>query len=66
MKIADFAAVYRLYKLEGDDRDAALDAIREGFKALGIGEQLDFVDAMAATPAPAADAGGFPGTEATH
>ena len=43
MKIVDFNLAYRLYKLEGDDRDQCLDAIRECFTALGIGEQLDFL-----------------------
>jgi len=40
MKIADFNLGYRLYKLEGDDRKTAFDAIHEAFAALGIGEQL--------------------------
>src|SRR3546814_10647644 len=45
MKIADFNAAYRLYKLEDDDRDTFLDAIRETFEALGIGQQLDWLKA---------------------
>ena len=48
---------YRLYGLEGDDRDRLLDTIREGFHALGIGEQSNFLTAMgdaeeAEAPAP--------------
>lgn len=45
MKTSDFMAGYRLYKLEGSDRDAMLDTIRECFDALGIGGQLDWVAA---------------------
>lgn len=44
MKVADFNAAYRLYKLEGDDRDAMLDTLRECFDALGAGEQLDWIN----------------------
>jgi 5-methylcytosine-specific restriction endonuclease McrA/uncharacterized protein (UPF0335 family) len=42
-KLSDWATVYRMYKLEENDRNELLDTIREGFKALGIGEQLDWV-----------------------
>jgi len=45
MKVSDFQAGYRLYKLEGDERDQMLDTIRECFDALGAGEQLDWVAA---------------------
>ena len=56
-KLADWNTTYRLYGLEGDDRDRLLDTIREGFHALGIGEQSNFLTAMgdaeeAETPAP--------------
>ena len=46
MKLADFAAIRRVYKLEGDDRATALDTMREVFEALCPGEQLDWVDAQ--------------------
>lgn len=62
MKLADFGAIYRLYKLEGDDRTAAIDTLREGFKALGIGEQLDFIDAMQ----PSTPEAGLPGGDIAH
>src|SRR5690606_2806344 len=42
MKIADFAMAYRLYQLEGEDRDKLFDTLRETFSALGVGAQLDF------------------------
>lgn len=48
MKIADFNAALRLYRLEGEDRDAFFDTLRETFAALGIGAQLDFMDVMEA------------------
>lgn len=47
MKIADFSVAFRLYQLERDDRDSLLDTIKECFQALGIGEQLDWLDAVA-------------------
>ena len=46
MKLADFAAVYRVSQLEVEDRDHLLDTLREGFAALGIGEQSDFLGAL--------------------
>jgi hypothetical protein len=46
MKITDFMMAFRLYQLEGDDRDKLLDTLKETFEALGIGEQLDFIDAF--------------------
>lgn len=46
MKIGDFNAALRLYKLEGEDRDQFFDSLRETFEALGVGAQLDFVDAL--------------------
>ena len=57
MKIGDFNLAYRLYKLEGADRNLALDTLRETFEALGIGEQLDWLSA--AKPA-ASDVTGAP------
>jgi len=53
MKIADFNTLLRLYKLECEDRDELIDVLREGFRALGIGESMDFVAAMEKMPAPA-------------
>jgi len=44
-KLADFAAVMRIYKLGVEDRDQLLDTIREGFAALGIGGSVDWVEA---------------------
>ena len=41
MNSSDFAIARRLYALEGPDRDALLDACREIFDAMGVGEQLD-------------------------
>lgn len=43
MKISDFNAALRLYKLEGDDRTEFLSTLRETFEALGLGEQLDWL-----------------------
>ncbi len=48
MKIVDFNAAYRLYQLEDDDRRAYLETLQETFQALGIGEQLDWVNSQAA------------------
>lgn len=49
-KIADFNAIYRVSQLEVEDRDLLLDCVREGFRALGIGQIVDWVDAAQATP----------------
>lgn len=49
-KLADWNTTYRLYQLEGDDRDRLLDTIREGFSALGIGEQSNFLTSMPDAP----------------
>jgi hypothetical protein len=59
MKISDFNAAYRLYRLEDADRDIFLDTLRETFEALGVGGQLDFIKAGAADApvGPAAAAG---------
>lgn len=51
MKIGDFNAALRLYKLEGDDRAEFFDTLRETFEALGIGGQLDFINALGDQPA---------------
>ncbi len=48
-KLADWNAIYRVSQLEADDRDKLLDTLREGFEALGIGEQASFLDAMETT-----------------
>ncbi len=48
-KLADFNAIYRVSQLEVEDRDKLLDTLREGFEALGIGEQASFLDAMETT-----------------
>lgn len=45
MKLSDFAAVYRVSQLEVEDRDKLLDTLREGFAALGLGGQLNWLDA---------------------
>ena len=46
MKLIDFAVFRRIYQLEGDARDELADVIREGFLALGIGEQSSFLTAL--------------------
>jgi predicted nuclease with TOPRIM domain len=48
LKLSDFNVAYRLYKLEGDDRDTMLDTMRECFEALGVGGQLDWIKAAEA------------------
>ena len=48
MKIGDFNAALRVYRLEDDDRDQFLDTMRETFSALGVGKQLDFLKEMEA------------------
>lgn len=45
MKIADFNMARRLYALEGGDRDELLATMRETFDALGVGSQLDWIEA---------------------
>lgn len=47
MKVSDFNLALRLYKLEGEARDEALDTLKECFEALAPGEQLDFIKAGA-------------------
>lgn len=46
MKIVDFNLACRLIDLEGEDRAKALDVIREVHNALGIGETVDWVEAL--------------------
>lgn len=46
MKKADFALARKLYALDMDDRGALQDTIRECFSALGVGEQLNWLDAV--------------------
>lgn len=46
MKIADFNAALRVYRLEGEDREEFFDTMRETFQALGIGKQMNFLDEM--------------------
>ncbi len=48
MLITDFNIARRMYLLEGDDRRQMLATLRETFDALGVGEQLDFLSAVAA------------------
>ena len=45
-KMADFNAIYRVSKLKVEDRDKLIDTLREGFEALGIGEQGSFLGAL--------------------
>ena len=45
MKISDWNIFKRLHALEGGDRDELLATVREGFDALGVGAQLDWVEA---------------------
>lgn len=49
LKIADFNAALRIYKLGRDDRAEMLETMQETFKALGIGQTLDWVAAAAET-----------------
>jgi hypothetical protein len=46
MKREDVEAALRLAGLDGAERDSALDTIREIHAALGIGEQVDMIDAL--------------------
>lgn len=45
MKIGDFNVAYRLYQLEDEARDQLLSTVRETFLALGVGQQLDWLEA---------------------
>lgn len=46
MKIIDFNIARRMLSLEGADRDELLGTVREVFDAMGIGDQLDWVEAQ--------------------
>lgn len=52
MKVGDFNAALRLYQLEGDARDEFFDTLKETFRVLGVGAQLDWVETMAASARP--------------
>lgn len=45
MKIGDWNIAYRWYLLEGDARDQLLSTVKETFNAMGVGEQLDWLEA---------------------
>lgn len=45
IKKRDFALARKLHKLDHDERDGLFDSLRECFAALGIGEQLNWLDA---------------------
>ena len=45
MKKAHFAAAYKLHQMDQGDRDALQDTIREVFASLGVGVQLNWLDA---------------------
>lgn len=55
MKIADFNLAYKLYQAGQDERDGLFDTMRECFLALGVGMQLNWLDA--AEQAGGAEAG---------
>lgn len=44
--IKDFDRAYSLAKLEDDKKDKAFDVLREVFDALGVGDQLSWLDAV--------------------
>ena len=43
MKLGDFDAMRRIYNMAEDRQGEYLDALREGFKALGVEGQLDWI-----------------------
>lgn len=51
-KVSDFNVLRRFYALEQEPRDQLFDLLKEGFGALGIGQQLNFIDAMEQEEAP--------------
>ena len=55
MKKRDFALARKLYALDQSDRDGTFDAIRECFAALGVGGQLNWLDAVGGEDAARAD-----------
>ena len=55
MKKRDFALARKLYALDQSDRDGTFDAIRECFAALGVGGQLNWLDAVEGEDAARAD-----------
>lgn len=46
MKVSDFAVLRRFRALEEDDRAQLFETLREGFRALGIGAQASFLEAL--------------------
>ena len=55
MKKRDFGLARKLYALDESDRDGTFDAIRECFAALGVGQQLNWLDAVGGEDAARAD-----------
>jgi hypothetical protein len=53
MKKAHFAAARKLLELDQEERDTLQDTIRETFAALGVGMQLNWLDAVQSEPAGA-------------
>lgn len=47
-KLKDWGILKRIYDLEQEDRDQTMAVLREGFAALEIGEQLDWISAIGA------------------
>lgn len=45
-ELEDWKMLQRLYDVDQERRDKTIDTLREGFAALGIGEQLDFVKTL--------------------
>jgi len=57
-KVADFNVLIRFVDLEEDPRSELNRLLKEGFAALGIGQQMNFMDAIdppPAAPEPAAE-----------
>ena len=55
MKKRDFALARKLYAFDQSERDGTFDAIRECFNALGIGQQVNWLDAVEGQDAARAD-----------
>lgn len=49
-KVADWNVMARFADLEDEPRDVLFDTLREGFRALGIGMQSTFLDALEGKP----------------